>query len=73
MEHSLLIEMFSDTYKKTVQDNADDFQRVYWLLAKLESLLKLKGVLTDEEVKYLLDLTEAPEPLAVTFEKEEEE
>lgn len=62
---ALLIDLITNTYKQTVQDNADDFQRIYWLLAKFGSLLKLKGILTDEDLKFLMDLTNGPKPIDV--------
>ena len=71
MDNKTLIDVITNTYKQTVQDNAEDFQRHYWLLSKLVSLLKLKNILTDEEIKYILDVTDMPESVQVFKEDKE--
>ena len=71
MEQKTFLDLITHTYKQTVQDNAEDFQRQYCLLSKLVSLLKLKNILTDEEIKYILDVTDIPESAQVFKEDEE--
>ena len=44
-EEKTFLDLITHTYKQTVQDNAEDFQRQYWLLSKFVSLLKLKNII----------------------------
>lgn len=51
-----LIELFSDTYKMTIEDNKEDFIKIMDVISKLCTYLIIKNVLTQEEVSKILDL-----------------
>ena len=61
MDQKTFLNLITHTYQQCIKDNAEDFQRSYWLLSKLVSILKLKNIITEEEVKYILDVTDVPE------------
>lgn len=50
----LLREMFNDTYSQTVKDNKEDYMSLYGIIAKLVSCLKVKELLTDDEMEFIL-------------------
>ena len=45
------------TYKRSVNDNKDDFIRIFGVISKLCSVLKYKKILDDEEIKIILDIS----------------
>ena len=51
-----LAELFNDTYKRTVEDNKEDFMVIFGVISKLCSVLKYKKILNDEEIKIILDI-----------------
>ena len=52
----VLLELLTDTYKKTTEDNQKDFETVMIVIGKLCSVLHLKGILTEEETKMIVDI-----------------
>ena len=52
----VLLDLFNDTYKRTINDNQEDFKTIMIVIAKLCSILKLKGILTEEETKIIVDI-----------------
>lgn len=52
----ILYELLTDTYKKTVQDNQKDFETIMIVIAKLCSVLKFKGILTEEEIEMIVNI-----------------
>lgn len=54
----VLLELLTDTYKKTIEDNQKDFETIMIVIAKLCSVLKFKGILTEEEIKIIVDIKE---------------
>lgn len=50
------IGIITDTYKKAVEDNVEDFQKLFWIISKLCTYLSLKGVLTESEMKDILKI-----------------
>lgn len=52
----VLLELFNDTYKRTVEDNQSVFKTIMIVIAKLCSVLQLKGILTEEETKMIVDI-----------------
>ena len=52
----VLLELLTDTYKKTIEDNQKDFETIMIFIAKLCSVLKLKGILTEEEIEMIVDI-----------------
>ena len=52
----VLLELFNDTYKRTIEDNESDFKMIMIVIAKLCSVLQLKGILTEEEAKMIVDI-----------------
>lgn len=51
-----LAELFNDIYKRTVEDNKEDFINIIGVISKLCTYLIIKNVLTQEEVSKILDL-----------------
>lgn len=51
-----LAELFNDTYKRTVEDNKEDFIKIMSVISKLCTYLIVKNILTQEEVSRILDL-----------------
>ena len=51
-----LVELFNDTYKRTVEDNKEDFIKIIDAISKLCAYLIAKNILTQEEVSKILDL-----------------
>ena len=51
-----LVELFNDTYKRTVEDNKEDFIKIIGVISKLCTYLIIKNILTQEEVSKILDL-----------------
>ena len=51
-----LLDLFNDAYKRTLNDNQEDFKTIMIIIAKLCSTLCLKGVLKEEEAKFILDI-----------------
>lgn len=52
----VLLELFNDTYKRTIEDNQNDFKTIMAVIVKLCSVLQLKGFLTEEETKMIVDI-----------------
>lgn len=52
-----LLDLFSDTYKRTINDNQEDFKIIMIVITKLCSVLKLKGILTEEEMELIVDIS----------------
>ena len=52
----VLLDLFNDTYKRTINDNQEDFKTIMMVIAKLCSTLCLKGILTEEEAHFILDI-----------------
>ena len=52
-----LLDLFSDTYKRTINDNQEDFKTIMIVIAKLCSVLKLKSILTEEEMELIVDIS----------------
>ena len=48
-------------YAMTVQDNKEDFEALYWTIAKLVSILENKGMLDAEETKEILTVEPMPD------------
>lgn len=51
-----LVELFNDTYKRTVEDNKEDFIKIICVISKLCTYLIVKNILTQEEASEILDL-----------------
>lgn len=51
-----LFELFNDTYKRTVEDNKEDFMKIIGIVSKLCCYLIAKNILTQEEVSKILDI-----------------
>ena len=52
----VLLDLFNDAYKRTINDNQEDFKAIMMVIAKLCSTLCLKGVLKEEEANFILDI-----------------
>lgn len=52
----LLLDLLKDTYKRTIEDNQNDFKMLMAVIVKLCSVLQLKGFLTEEETKMIVDI-----------------
>ena len=50
-----LKDLLEFTYKRSVNDNKEDFMVIYGVISKLCSVLKYKKILNDEEIKIILD------------------
>ena len=48
--------LLKDLYERTLHDNNEDFQKAYFVVVKLVSLLKLKGLLTEEDQDFILKI-----------------
>lgn len=48
--------LLKDLYERTLHDNNEDFQKAYFVVVKLVSLLKLKGLLTEEDQNFILEI-----------------
>lgn len=51
-----LKELLAFTYKKSLDDNKEDFIKIMCVISKLCSYLIIKNILTQEEVSKILDL-----------------
>ena len=51
-----LKDLLEFTYKRSVDDNIEDFMKIYGVISKLCTYLIIKNVLTQEEVSKILDL-----------------
>lgn len=56
IDKNVLLELFNDTYKRTIEDNQNDFKMIMIVIAKMCSVLLLKGILTEEETKMIVDI-----------------
>ena len=56
IDKDVLLELFNDTYKRTIEDNQNDFKTIMAVIVKLCSVLQLKGFLTEEETKMIVDI-----------------
>ena len=52
----ILKELFADTYKRTVEDNEEDFLTMYYIVWKMANLMLIKGWITEEEYKQILEI-----------------
>ena len=51
-----LDDLLKFTYEKTVNDNKDDFLRIFKVLTTLCIYLKVKGILTENDMKDILNI-----------------
>lgn len=56
-----LAEILKDLYARSVNDNMDDFQKMYFVVTKLVTMLKLKGYLTEADQKFILKIEDVKE------------
>ena len=56
MTKEQLAELLKDTYKRTIDDNKEDFQILFHIITKLCAYLCIKDILKEEEVKDILKL-----------------
>ena len=52
----VLLDLFNDTYKRTLEDNQKDFETIMIVIGKLCSVLHLKGILAEEEIEMIVDI-----------------
>lgn len=56
MTKEQLAELFKDTYKRTLDDNKEDFQILFRIITTLCTYLCVKGILKKEEMEDILNL-----------------
>lgn len=56
MKNELFLELLTDTYKRTIDDNQEDFETTMWVISKLCAYLLSKKILTEEEIKIIMQL-----------------
>lgn len=54
MTKEQLAELLKDTYKRTLDDNKQDFQILFRIITTLCTYLCVKGILKEEEMKDIL-------------------
>lgn len=54
-------DFISELYKRTVNDNKEDFDTLYWTIAKLVSALEEKNILDPEEIVEILKIEKMPD------------
>ena len=52
----ILKELLIDVYSKTVKDNEEDFSTIYYIIWKMANLMLIKGWITEEEYKQILEI-----------------
>ena len=52
----LLMDSLKMTYEKAVHDNTDDFMCLSEMIVTLVAILKIKGILTEEEAQAIYDI-----------------
>ena len=52
----LLMDSLEMTYEKSVHDNTEDFMSLSEMIVTLVALLKVKGILTEEEAQAIYDI-----------------
>lgn len=52
----ILKELLTDTYTRTVKDNEEDFATMYYIVWKMANLMLIKGWITEEEYKQILEI-----------------
>lgn len=52
----LLMDSLKMTYEKAVHDNTDDFMCLSEMIVTLVAILKVKGILTEEEAQAIYDI-----------------
>lgn len=51
-----LKELLVDVYARTVKDNEEDFSTMYYIVWKMANLMLIKGWITKEEYKQILEI-----------------
>lgn len=51
-----LQKLLIETYTRTVDDNKEDFSRIYYIAWKMASVLLTKKLITEEEYRYILEI-----------------
>ena len=57
MNREEIIDLLKETYKKSVEDNKDDFTLMFGVVSKLCFYLLNKDVLNADDVKDILDIS----------------
>ena len=57
MNKEEIIDLLKETYKKSVEDNKDDFTLIFGIVSKLCIYLLNKDVLNADDVKDILDIS----------------
>ncbi len=52
----ILKELLIDVYSNTVKDNEEDFSTIYYIVWKMANLMLIKGWITEEEYKQILEI-----------------
>ena len=52
----ILKELLIDVYSNTVKDNEEDFSTMYYIIWKMANLMLIKGWITEEEYKQILEI-----------------
>ena len=52
----ILKELLIDVYSNTVKDNEEDLSRMYYIVWKMANLMLIKGWITEEEYKQILEI-----------------
>lgn len=52
----ILKELLTDIYARTVKDNEEDFATMYYIVWKMANLMLIKGWITEEEYKQILEI-----------------
>ena len=52
----ILKELLIDVYSNTVKDNEEDFLILYYIVWKMANLMLIKGWVTEEEYKQILEI-----------------
>lgn len=58
MNKEELFALFKGTYKKTVEDNKEDFLKFCTMLSKLCAILQTKGILEKLDINVIFDINE---------------
>lgn len=56
MNREELYKLFEDTYKRTIEDNKDDFLKFCTMLSKLCAILRIKGILKKSDINVIFDM-----------------
>lgn len=48
--------LLTSTYARTVKDNEEDFATIYYVIWKMANLMFIKGWISEEEYKQVLDI-----------------